>query len=51
MNDQTGKLARGAALEHPHLCDICERPRNRGKHDACSRIRQEKYRAMRKGEQ
>lgn len=36
------------SLEHPVICDICERPRNRGKHDACSRIRQEKYRAMRK---
>lgn len=27
-------------LDLPSRCDICERPRNKGKHDACSRARQ-----------
>lgn len=42
MTEQTGKLNKGAALEHPHLCDECLKPRNRGNHQACSKARQRK---------
>lgn len=37
-------------LEHPVICDVCNAPRNRGDHQACSRTRQERYRAMRETE-
>lgn len=39
-----GKLANGAPLEHPHLCDECGKARNRGNHQACSKARQAKWR-------
>ena len=44
----TGKLNQGAPLEHPHLCDECGKPRNRGNHQACSKARQEKRKAWSK---
>lgn len=50
MNNPAGKLTKGGALDHPHLCDVCNLPRNRGKHNDCSRVRQERYRRMRETE-
>lgn len=34
-------------LDHPHLCDECGKPRNRGDHKACAKKRQARYAAGR----
>ena len=49
MSDQTGKLSR-EALELNWACDVCKRDRAHGNHKRCSRIRQERYRAIRETE-
>lgn len=38
----TGKLSAGA-LEFLAKCDKCNRPRNSGNHDKCSRARQQEH--------
>ena len=49
MTNQTGRMSRGG-LDLAWCCDVCGRDRAHGNHNRCSRIRQDRYRAMRKTE-
>lgn len=46
----TGQLTRDEALDLKSRCDVCGKHRAHGNHQACSRARQERYRAMRETE-
>lgn len=40
-----GARLEGRALVLGSICDICGKYRNRGKHDKCSKVRQQEYEA------
>lgn len=50
MIETTGQLTRDEALDLKSHCDVCGNRRNNGNHKRCSRIRQERYRAIRETE-
>lgn len=50
MTNTTGQLTRDEALDLKSHCDVCGNQRNNGNHKRCSRIRQERYRAIREAE-
>lgn len=45
----SGKGSLGSRLELPAYCDICGNLRRKGNHDKCSKTRQKRMEAKRKG--
>lgn len=50
MSKSNGGKITMQGIELNGICDVCQRDRAHGNHKRCSRIRQEKYRVLRKTE-